>query len=74
MSAKPFHRHLEVKGLPLYWILLAYLVIGYFYPVAGFAALVCMIAPVAVSVRRGRWWCGNACPRVSLYDRVMSRY
>ena len=33
-----------------------------------------MIAPVAFAVRRGRWWCGNACPRGSLYDRVLSRY
>lgn len=74
MPAKRFHRHLEVKGLPLYWILLAYLVIGYFYPVIGFLALVCMIAPVTVSVWRGRWWCGNACPRGSLYDRILSRY
>lgn len=71
---KRFHRHLEVKGLPLYWILLAYLVIGFFYPIIGFAALVCMIAPVAVSLRRGRWWCGNACPRGNFYDRILSRY
>lgn len=74
MSSKRFHRHLETKGFPLYWILIAYLILGYFYPVIGFAALICMIAPVAVSVRKGRWWCGNACPRGSIYDRVLSKY
>lgn len=74
MATKKFHRHLEVKGFPLYWILLAYLVAGYFFPVIGFLALICMIAPVAFAVRRGRWWCGNACPRGSLYDRLLSRY
>lgn len=74
MATKKFHRHLEVKGYPLYWILLAYLVAGYFFPVIGFLALICMIAPVAFAVRRGRWWCGNACPRGSLYDRLLSRY
>lgn len=74
MKSKTFHRHLHTKGYPLYWILLAYLVVGYFYPIIGSVALICMIAPVAFSVRRGRWWCGNACPRGSLYDRVLSKY
>ncbi len=74
MSTKPFHRHLEVKGLPLYWILLIYLIIGFFYPAIGFLALICMIAPVAFSVRKGRWWCGNACPRGNFYDRILSKY
>lgn len=74
MAKKQFHRHLETKGLPLYWILIAYLIVGYFYPIIGWLALICMIAPVAFAVRRGRWWCGNACPRGSLYDRLLSRY
>ena len=54
MTKKRFHRHLEVKGFPLYWILIAYIVIGFFYPVIGFLALICMIAPVAFAVTRGR--------------------
>lgn len=74
MTNKRFFRPLPVKGYALYWILLAYLVAGYFYPVIGFLAIICMIAPVAFAVRRGRWWCGNACPRGSLYDRVLSRF
>ena len=74
MAKKQFHRPLEVKGLSLYWILLIYLVVGFFYPVIGLLALICMIAPVAFAVRRGRWWCGNACPRGNLYDRLLSKY
>lgn len=74
MSKKSFHRHLSVRGFPLYWILIVYLIVGYFYPVIGFLALICMIAPVAFAVRRGRWWCGNACPRGNFYDRVLSKY
>ena len=70
MAKKQFHRHLEVKGLSLYWILLIYLVVGFFYPVIGLLALICMIAPVAFAVRRGRWWCGNACPRGNLYKPI----
>lgn len=74
MARKPFYRSIPRKGFPLFWILLVYLVIGFFYPVVGFLAVICMIAPVAFAVRRGRWWCGNACPRGNFYDRVLSKY
>lgn len=74
MAYKRFFRYYPKKGYPLYWILLAYLVAGYFYPIIGFLAVICMIAPVAFAVRRGRWWCGNACPRGSMYDRLLSKY
>lgn len=74
MAYKQFYRTLPKTGFPLYWILLVYLVVGYFYPVIGFLAVICMIAPVAFAVSRGRWWCGNACPRGSFYDRVLSKY
>lgn len=74
MANRQFFRSIPSNGFPLYWILLIYLVVGYFYPVIGFLALICMIAPVSFAVRRGRWWCGNACPRGSFYDRILSRY
>lgn len=74
MSSKNFHRYLPSKGYPLYLILLAYLVIGFFYPVIGLLALICMVAPVAFAIRRGRWWCGNACPRGNMYDRLLARF
>ena len=64
MATKRFHRYFPTKGYDLYWILFAYLAIGYFYPVIGLLALICMIAPVAFAVKRGRWWCGNACPSI----------
>lgn len=74
MAQKQFFRSIPKKGFSLYWILLAYLVVGYFYPVIGFLAVICMIAPVAFAVRKGRWWCGNACPRGNFYDRILSKY
>ena len=74
MAHKQVFRSLPQKGFPLYWILLVYLVVGYFYPVIGFLAVICMIAPVAFAVRKGRWWCGNACPRGNFYDRVLAKY
>lgn len=57
----------------LYWILLIFLVVGFFYPVIGILAIVCMIAPVAMSIFKGRYWCGHFCPRGSYYDKLISK-
>lgn len=73
-NKKLFHRHFETPGRPLYWILFAYLVVGWFYPAIGLVALICMIGPVLTSIWRGRFWCGHVCPRGSMYDRLLSRY
>lgn len=74
MAKKPFHRHLETKGTPLYWIFFAYLVLGWFFPVVGWAAIICMLGPVLTSIWKGRFWCGNVCPRGNLFDRLISKY
>lgn len=74
MAHKQFFRSSPRKGFPIYWILLVYLIAGYFWPAIGFVALICMIAPVAFAVRKGRWWCGNACPRGNLYDKMLTKY
>lgn len=38
------------------------------------AAVACMVAPIIVSTFKGRFWCGNLCPRGSLYDNVVSKF
>lgn len=73
-NKKRFHRHFEAKKPTFYWILFAYLILGWFYPVVGFIAFICMIGPVLTSIWRGRFWCGNICPRGNMYDRLISRY
>ena len=37
---KNFHRHFATPGLNLYWIIIAYIIIGWFYPVIGLIALI----------------------------------
>ncbi len=74
MTKKRFHRHLEVKRPTFYWIFFAYVILGWFYPVVGWLAFACMVGPVVTSIWRGRFWCGNICPRGNMYDRLISRY
>ena len=73
-NKKNFHRHFATPGLNLYWIIIAYIIGGWFYPVVGLIALICMIGPVMTSIWKGRWWCGHVCPRGNLYDRLLSKY
>ena len=56
MAQKRFHRHFETPGLPLYWIIIAYIILAWFSPVIGLLALICMIGPVVTSIFKGRWW------------------
>ena len=74
MKQKRFHRHFETPGLPLYWIIIAYIIIGWFFPVIGLIAIICMVGPVMTSIWKGRWWCGHVCPRGNMYDRLLSKY
>lgn len=57
----------------LFIILLLFLIAGYFYPAIGITAIICMLAPVIIAPFKGRYWCGNFCPRGSFYDTVVTR-
>lgn len=56
-----------------YLILLAYLIAAYFVPALGIVAIICMLAPLFfAAIGKGRYWCGNFCPRGNFYDNVLS--
>ncbi|MDP4143601.1 MAG: 4Fe-4S binding protein [Bacillota bacterium] len=55
-------------------ILFAFLILGLLDFRIGMAAIICMVAPIVLSIFRGRYWCGNLCPRGNFYDRVVSKF
>jgi polyferredoxin len=59
------------------WVLLSVVVItivgGWWLPWLGFSVPVVMIAGVVGSLFRGRFVCGNLCPRGGFYDRLVAR-
>lgn len=54
-------------------LLMAFVIIGLFDMRFALAAIVCMVAPIIVSLFKGRYWCGNLCPRGSFYDVAVSK-
>lgn len=64
---------LVVRFQPGYkWLLslvvVTVLLLGWRFPVLGFVVPVAMVAGMGGGVFRGRWVCGNLCPRGSLLD------
>jgi len=57
----------------LFWILIVFLSVGIIYPIIGLLAIICMVAPVMMAPYKGRYWCGNYCPRGSFYDNVIAK-
>lgn len=63
------------RGAAILWWFLPFVIVGgWFYPYLGYLMGICMVAPVAVSAVRGRYWCGWACPRGSFFDYIMARF
>lgn len=52
----------------------AFLVAGLFDFRFALVAIICMVGPVTMAFFKGRFWCGNICPRGGLYDRVVSKF
>lgn len=66
--------HLQEKSHKWAWLVLClFIFTGLFYPVAGLAAIVCMLAPLVVAMFKGRMWCAFYCPRGSFLDQAVSK-
>jgi ferredoxin-type protein NapH len=63
----------RIRQWILLWIMVVTISLGWKYPLLGFSAPVVMLTGLAVSIFRGRYVCGNLCPRGSFLDRVMPK-
>lgn len=57
-----------------YVLLFLFVIVSLFDFRIGMAAIICMVAPIIVSAFKGRYWCGNLCPRGNFYDNVVSKF
>ncbi len=57
-----------------YVVLIAFVILSLFDFRFALAAIICMLAPILVSIFKGRFWCGNLCPRGNFYDNVLSKF
>ena len=55
-------------------LLIAFVLLGVIDLRFAVVAVICMVAPIIVSVFKGRFWCGNLCPRGNFYDNVVSKF
>ncbi len=76
---KPIFCIPKTPDKPLYrWLLgffmIAIIALGWKYPLLGFAVPVAMITGITGGLFRGRYVCGNICPRGSFYDTFFSYF
>ncbi|EDS78173.1 conserved protein, ferredoxin-related [Clostridium botulinum C str. Eklund] len=57
-----------------YIILLIVIFGGFFNAKIAILAILCMLGPLVLALLgKGRFWCGNICPRGSFYDSVLKK-
>ena len=55
-------------------LLIVFVSLGLFDLRFAVVAVVCMVAPLVVAVFKGRFWCGNLCPRGNFYDKIVAKF
>jgi len=64
------HKLIQWAVVPLMVITIAF---GWHFPAIGFIVPIVMFTAIFVGFFRGRYVCGNLCPRGSFYDRVLAK-
>lgn len=67
-------RFLELWKKYSFILLLAFISLSLFDLRFAVVAVTCMAAPVIVSFFKGRFWCGNLCPRGNFYDQIIAKF
>ncbi|WMJ79815.1 4Fe-4S binding protein [Clostridium sp. MB40-C1] len=58
-----------------YMLLIIFIVSGLFNRKIALVAVICMLGPIILALfNRGRFWCGNICPRGIFYDSLVAKY
>ncbi|MGO5066945.1 MULTISPECIES: 4Fe-4S binding protein [unclassified Clostridium] len=58
-----------------YIILIFFIIAGIFNAKVALTAIFCMIGPIFLAfLGKGRFWCGNICPRGSFFDNVLINF
>jgi len=73
VTFKEFMRKRMRRQALLWWLLPLVMIGGWYYPSLGLLVLICMLIAIGISIYRGRYWCGNLCPRGSFWDLILSR-
>lgn len=58
-----------------YIFLVGFITAGLFDIRIALASIICMIGPIVLALLgKGRFWCGNICPRGGFYDNIVSKF
>ncbi len=58
-----------------FFVLIAYLILAYFFMPLGLIAIICMASPIIFALLgKRRYWCGNFCPRGIFFQNVTGRF
>ncbi|WP_244834729.1 4Fe-4S binding protein [Clostridium sp. BJN0001] len=57
-----------------YIFLFLVVIAGMFDSRVALVVTICMVGPIIVSLFRGRFWCGNICPRGSFFDNIVKKF
>ncbi len=57
----------------LLWVVVVVICFGHRYPLLGFSVPIVMISAILFSSFKGRFFCGNFCPRGAFFDRIFDK-